>query len=365
MSNLEDKYLKALELLEKADEKNEKKGFEILLDIYKKGYSDAAYAIGYCYFMGIGTDTDMETSFPYFEEAAEQGNSDAYPYLGALYCDGIGVEEDRASAYCYFRLAADAGNEDAKAMIEECDFTQDEMRNYYSIISEITFEPSELEGYVLLSEEGDVSSAYIVANHFFMHAEDKGVDYYEYIENALDYSLDAYRRGMDIARDLTKKIINSYINYEAWETVSLMSEIKNIPLIDGHEPNAVLVNCLGRAEPIYIEDFSSGEELGSAIGCDRINIVSTMGMRKLSEMFDCTVVGYVDERGQLKELLNNSIMSTISGYRYLAGQCVLTGFEDGDYSPLSPKYAIALAKWLSDMPYTAKRVFDLIRDGIY
>ncbi len=108
--------------------------------------------------------------------------------------------------------------------------------------------------------------------------------------------------------------------------------------------NAVVVWVTGAAELIHIEDFQTGEGLGKPLKCDRIDCVSTEGMKVLHRRMGRTIVGYVDSNGAVKELVNNSKMSRLSGYYYLPGGCVLCGWENGNYAPLLPEEAMLLCQ---------------------
>ena len=96
--------------------------------------------------------------------------------------------------------------------------------------------------------------------------------------------------------------------------------------------NAVILRADGSYERIKA-DFESAEGLRNPLGCDRINIVSTVRLRELSDKLGFTVVMYCDERGMMKHLPENAIAANLSGYDVIWGDAVICGFQN-DCAPL-------------------------------
>ncbi|KAG0601960.1 hypothetical protein M758_11G151000 [Ceratodon purpureus] len=122
-------HSKALFWLLKAVEKGETRPFELIGEIYARGYGvernytkalewfkaaaerkqySALNGIGFLYIKGHGVDGKNHTKAKeYFQRAAEAGNIDGFYNLGILYLKGLGVEKDYARAR---ELLVDAAN---------------------------------------------------------------------------------------------------------------------------------------------------------------------------------------------------------------------------------------------------------------
>ncbi len=116
--------------------------------------------------------------------------------------------------------------------------------------------------------------------------------------------------------------------------------------------NALHVTVFGDLEPIFIEDFSSSEDLGAAIGfgCSRVDAVSTREMQQLSKTVGFSVVGFVDAHGYEKNYIPNRCLQAISGYSMLMGPGVLCGWAENDYAPLETQQVERLTQVLCDVP---------------
>ncbi len=352
-------FVEACELYESGGRDNEIQAFAIFRELSDSGYAPAHMLAGGCLFYGIGTDEDLVAAYPYLEKATENGNVRAYTLLGVCQYDGIGTEKSLSDAYYSFRLGEEFGDEEAARYLGELEFSEEDKKRYEDVLKDITITDDALEEHIESARNGGASSKYLLAKYY---TEKK--DY----KNALRYAAEARRAGLDVGRCQLVYIIGAYFALTLEFIDAKLKEYEENPvLIDGHEPNAVEVAVFGGgAKPIYIEDFSSYEGLGVPLGCDRINIVSTMGMRYLSRLVGEVVVGYVDAFGQPKELLNNAVMSTISGYHYLAGNCVVCGFEK-DYVPLDGARAYAAAAYLNDFDvyYDGRMIEHMIAEKIF
>ncbi len=345
-------FEKATKLFQSDNEEDNKQAFEIFKELADADYINACTHIGYMLMCGIGTEENFGEAFKYLKRAADDGNAVAMYYLGICHYDGLGTEENRSEAYFCFRSSENGKYDEATNIIKKLEFSADDKKMYEDIIKDIEV-TDETVGDPEKTAKGSPSDKYIAAKYY---AERSTLEYSDKLKDALYLARQAYHDGLDIARPLAVEICGKYAAKAMKTVIDKENEYEEDPvLIDGHEPNAVEVGVFGGgAKPIYIEDFSCYEGLGVPLGCERINIVSTKGVKKLSLISKESVVGYVDADGQAKELLNNSKMSTISGYNYLAGVCIICGF-DGDYKPLPAKTAYALAKYLDD--------FDVYDDG--
>ncbi len=117
---------------------------------------------------------------------------------------------------------------------------------------------------------------------------------------------------------------------------------------DGKEPNAVLVKTDGSAELVCLDGFVGGDELGKPINCDRVDIVLKDLPDWSLDEFGIGLAGYVDKNGISKGLEENVRIQEISGYDYIAGDCVLVEI-DGKYNylPLNPKDAVDICDYFN------------------
>ncbi len=114
--------------------------------------------------------------------------------------------------------------------------------------------------------------------------------------------------------------------------------------------NALRLTVFGDLEPVWVEDFSTSQGLGAPIGfgCDRVNVVSTRDLQKVSAQLGFTVVGYVDAYGYDKNFTPNPSMESISGYDRLMGPGILCGWANSDYAPLETWQVEELTRRLPD-----------------
>ena len=123
-------------------------------------------------------------------------------------------------------------------------------------------------------------------------------------------------------------VLDSYKEFNA-KFSAMLGRAEEEPAADG---NAVLLRADGTYEKITV-DFDTLEGLYAPIDCDRINIISTQGLREVSARLGFTVVMYCDERGMQKGLPENDRAAALSGYDTIWGDVVICGFKD-DYAPL-------------------------------
>ncbi len=202
-----------------------------------------------------------------------------------------------------------------------------------------------------ISNNKSPASSYLLAKYYSEqnHSED-----FEKLDKALNFAKDAYFKKLDIGKEILAQICGKYIGITTIKIAAKAVEYDKKNYAEGEfSHNALLVDISG-AKPVFIEDFSSPEALGRPLGCDRVDIVATEGFRCLSLQLPENLVGYVDANGKSKELINNSVMSFVSGYKYLAGGCVVTGF-DKNYKALDRELVYALVDYFND--------FDVFYDG--
>ena len=92
----------------------------VFQELSNKGYAEAQYYLGYCYYNGKGVTQDYTEAVKWYRKAAEQGNATAQCNLGYCYYSGEGVTQDYAEAVKWFRKAAEQGNAQAQCNLGYC-----------------------------------------------------------------------------------------------------------------------------------------------------------------------------------------------------------------------------------------------------
>ncbi len=391
------------------------KAFEDVLALDAQGVEEACLYAGLFYYEGFGTEPDYDKAVLYLQRAVDLGYIAAMRDLGLCYYDGVGVEEDCVKAYSLLRTAASNGDGAALDFIKDFYFDSTDKEEYESkfvnmeitdeeleenlgyaaadsaeaqyllgkyylargdfenavkwaaraqenmfglavqlresiadAFSEVEISDEQLEGILKSAKEKDALAQCMAGRYYLLHG-----DY----EKALNYAEDAKVQKYPIADALLEHISGVFIIENQYRFKELLKNAQD------NEGNAVEVGfgtpC---ARVIKIEDFKKLENLYSALGCEGINIVKTTGTSVLSLLCGAEIVGYVDRNGKIKELVNNAVISDISGYDYIAGACVLCGF-DSDYAPLDGKTAAALCEWLNMFKenHVWSRIFKWIR----
>lgn len=93
--------------------KNQKKAFELYLQIAKSGNIEAMVNLGRCYSEGIGINIDYNHMLKWYKNAGSKGNPDAQFILGEIYSQSIlflNLEE----SYYWYKLAAQQGHKIAQ-----------------------------------------------------------------------------------------------------------------------------------------------------------------------------------------------------------------------------------------------------------
>ena len=117
--------------------KHYKTAIELFKQAAEKGFAEAQYKLGECYFEGHGVDRNYKEAVNWFLKAAAQGYGDAYSWLykgeeegpaelqcilGNCYLTGNGFEADPAKAVKLYHKAADQNNADAQYYLGLCYF---------------------------------------------------------------------------------------------------------------------------------------------------------------------------------------------------------------------------------------------------
>ena len=95
-------------ITENAEEQQyDEEDFRFYMEQAEAGDAYGMYSVGYLYYLGQGTDWDMDKALEWFEKAGEAGSGDGFGMIGYLYDVGDGVPEDLAKAAEYYRKAAE------------------------------------------------------------------------------------------------------------------------------------------------------------------------------------------------------------------------------------------------------------------
>ena len=86
----------------------------------EQGDTEAQYALGCCYYLGDGVETNPTVSAAWMKKAAENGHLKAQHTLGMYYYNGTGVLQDYRKAAEWLELAAEQGDSGANDMLGAC-----------------------------------------------------------------------------------------------------------------------------------------------------------------------------------------------------------------------------------------------------
>ena len=84
--------------------------FEQLQACIAASKADCDYEMGRRYFMGQGLPVNYETSFQWYQKAAQEGQPTAMAMLASAYEGGVGTAKDDALAFSWYGKGAAAGN---------------------------------------------------------------------------------------------------------------------------------------------------------------------------------------------------------------------------------------------------------------
>ncbi len=164
--------------------------------------------------------------------------------------------------------------------------------------------------------------------------------------------IDRWQETLNLLGEQAGKRLNGQIQEDkACEEQEKAEKFRAAPqyTADGSEPNAVLVRASGGAELIRLNGFDDSEDLGAPLDCDRVDRVMNRLPERMKATFDLSLVGYVDANGMMKGLDENERIQNLSGYDYIAGDCVIVGMDDSyNYLPLTPYDAVRIREYFKD-----------------
>ena len=107
------------ELLNCQDEPDFRQIFSLVSQAAEFGSLVAWNRVGYCHFLGRGTEKNLEAAFRAFERAAEKNGPVAQCNLGLCFEHGFGTEIDVERAFELYRLAAEQGSENGRKKLDK------------------------------------------------------------------------------------------------------------------------------------------------------------------------------------------------------------------------------------------------------
>lgn len=102
------------------DEKEQRRGVEIIGELAIEGYTPAQTELGYLYRNGWHVPKNSQKALRWLKKAIEQGDAGAQDNLGVMYAAGEGVEQSYEKAVEWYRKAADQGNAAAQNHLGVC-----------------------------------------------------------------------------------------------------------------------------------------------------------------------------------------------------------------------------------------------------
>ncbi len=177
----------------------------------------------------------------------------------------------------------------------------------------------------------------------------------EYVRKAqatqITENQDAYMDTLEkLAKESSARIKKDMAKMEADKQKEKEDKFNQNPhyTVDGKKPNAVLIDTNGKASLIALDGFDDSDDLGAPLDCSRVDRVMNRLPEWAKNTFGFTLVGYVDSNGMPKGLDENEKIQMLSGYDYIAGDCVLVGMDNKyNYLPLSPADAITVWEYFN------------------
>lgn len=288
-------------------------GLEGLIEAALRGDLDAAYALGYCYYYGIGVTRSEEESFNWFLRVAEEGVPPAYMWVADAYYYGRGVAQDYEEAAEWYREAAEEGiaramymlglmykngegvkQDDRKAdkwfgRAEEEGYTAPEQPTAVPAIDIDAGRPEEMMSLLGLDRlmeaaaQGDLDAAYIIA---WCYANGVGVPqddqqafaWFLFLAQqgdprAYSWVADAYAAGRGVDQDLAEAI--------RWYQAAMEENETGIPESNQQTgaPVAAADNLVPDQEDLDSVDIDAGrpEEMMNLLGLDTLVDAATRG----------------------------------------------------------------------------------------
>lgn len=156
---------KAISFLE-GPKKDERKAVQLFYAASKKGYIPAAYNLGQCYELGIGTKQDFHEAAKWYQKAADGGHPNATYNLAVFYAHGWGgLEADTKKTRKLLEVAASLGQPDAAAALG-VNLVKDANRHIPDIPGEALHLKDEPEGPPLVDISIDPNELFKLASSF-------------------------------------------------------------------------------------------------------------------------------------------------------------------------------------------------------
>ena len=102
---MEDELDKLAQGIEAYGSLDYRQAFSLLLPLAEQGFAEAQCIMGDMYWLGQGTEKDMEKAMAWYHKAAQQGHANACNTLGCLYWGMVNPDEGRK----WYRKAIDNG----------------------------------------------------------------------------------------------------------------------------------------------------------------------------------------------------------------------------------------------------------------
>lgn len=96
---------------------NYDKAFEYYQRADKLGCAPAAYELGHCFEVGVGTKSNAKKAFSFYKKSADAGYGPAAYETGRRYLEGDGVKKDAALARKYLEIAVKKGELKAAGLL--------------------------------------------------------------------------------------------------------------------------------------------------------------------------------------------------------------------------------------------------------
>ncbi len=213
---------------------------------------------------------------------------------------------------------------------------------------------SEYEATKEFADAGDPLACLQLIHYFIFCGTDPGWFFkiLSYAEKLKECDQETYARYAEtvqmLADDSGKKLSQEIAKMQAEKAENKRKAFEADPYYtaEGEVPNAVLIDTDGDAILIRVDGFDDSDDLGAPLGCSRVDRVMNRLPEWGKKTFDLSLVGYVDANGIPKGLDENERIQSISGYDYIAGDCVLVGMDKSyNYLPLDPYDAVTIWKY--------------------
>ena len=185
--------------------KNQAKAIELFIEAAEKGYVEAQYKLGTCYFYGYGVTKNEREGIRWYTKAATQGHMESIVKLGECYSLGSGVDKNPELAIQWYEKGAQMGDVEAMYGLASC---------YNDTNSAYKDKKKALEWFTKASELGSAKAAHAVGTFYEYGIEvskdyKKALEWYLKAANQGDYFAQYtvgtfYEEGKGTAKDLKK-----------------------------------------------------------------------------------------------------------------------------------------------------------------